>query len=88
LSKPFVSYLDTIAKGDTINASYEFPANYLSVLYRPHPDSIYVQTINNYIVEERHWYIGAGIHFGAGWGGGFTGQIGLSFQLGYKFLEW
>jgi len=88
LSKPFVSSLDTICQKDTVKINYEYPANYLSVLYKPHPDSIYVKTINNYVVEVKHWYFGAGIHFGAGWGNGFTGQVGLSLQFGYKIGEW
>ena len=88
LSKPFVSSLDTICQKDTVKIDYEFPENLLSVLYKPHADSIYVKTINNYIVEEKNWYIGAGLHFGAGFGGGFTGQVGISFQLGYKIWQW
>jgi len=88
LSKPFVAYLDTIAKGDTINFSYGFPVNQFDLTIKKKADSIYVKTINNYIVEEKNWYFGAGIHFGAGFGGGFTGQIGISFQLGYKLWQW
>ena len=88
LSKPFVSFLDTICQKDTVKICYEYPANYLSVLYSPHPDSIYIRIINNYIAEVKHWYFGAGIHAGAGWGGGFTGQVGFSLQFGYKIGEW
>lgn len=87
LSKPFVSYLDTIAKGDTISISYGFPVNQFDLALKKKPDSIYIKETTNYIVQIKHWYIGVGIHSGVGWGGGFTGQIGLSFQLGYKIAE-
>jgi hypothetical protein len=86
LSKPFASCLDTICKKDTIKACYEFPTNYLSVLYKPHPDSIYEKTI--YVLIKKHWYFGAGIHVGAGYSGSFQGSAGLSIQLGYKIAEW
>ncbi len=90
LSKPFESCLDTICQKDTVKVCYEYPANYLSVLYKPHPDSIYVKTINNYIVEEKHWYFGVGMHLGTGWSGGqgLTGQLGIGVHLGYKIGEW
>jgi hypothetical protein len=57
-TKPFVAQIDTIIKYDTIQAKYEFPENYFSLLVRPKPDSIRTVTITvkeGYEIEPP-WY--------------------------------
>ena len=89
LSKPFLSRLDTITKGDTISIVYDFPKNYFWLTNKPKPDSVYIYTITNTVVLQKHWYFGFGLHLGTGWcpRTSLISQFGLSFQLGYKIWE-
>ena len=75
--QPFIAMVDTVIKHDTINASFEYPANLFSLTVRSHPDTLMTERIlysaNKSGSEE--WWIKPLIFAGGLIGGYFIGLI-------------
>lgn len=56
VTKPFIAIVDTVYKTDTIQVSYLFPENEMSIAIKMATDTIYNQRIEPVICKESKWW--------------------------------
>lgn len=56
VTKPFIATIDTVYKTDTIQVSYLFPENEMSIAIKMATDTIYNQRIETTICKESKWW--------------------------------
>lgn len=56
VTNPFIAIIDTVYKADTIQVSYLFPENEMSIAIKMATDTIYNQRIEPVVCNESKWW--------------------------------